>query len=82
VCSGFGSAELVLSPKTQLLDIAFFERSINLTERGAYPLVTLLLKFATGSTGVDCTMGTDTLQLLLGSSLQFIVAMFSIEPLP
>jgi hypothetical protein len=35
------------SPKSHFHPVAFVERSVKLTERGAYPDVTLLVKLAT-----------------------------------
>ncbi len=51
VCKGLGESELFPSPNSHSLDVAFSEKSLNLTERGGMPSVTSEVKRATGSTG-------------------------------
>src|SRR5664280_602145 len=91
--TGFTSLESAIPSllKSQLLDAAFCERSVNFTDRGAYPLVGLTLKSATGELsvsgviiigGIGMIGSTVLLLSLVESSLELTVAVFSINPLP
>ncbi len=60
--------------KSQLHETAFSDKSINWTEKGAYPLVTLALKSATGKTGC-CGLETGargSLSVILSNSSIYV----------